>query len=143
MDTDIDHNKDLPLHKQILRTDYIQPKHWLRKPTYKLVLPIYFRDVKVPSGFITDMGSIPRFLWFLFDPINQYAHAVVIHDYALGIMSRPNADARFREALRAVGVDEWRVMSMYKSVLYYGYSAEYCKARYKWVCDCLNKKSPK
>lgn len=113
-------NKDLPLDKQVLRMDYIKPDKWYVRPRFRIVLPIYFRDIKVPSGFITDMGTIPRSLWFVFDPINQYGHAVVIHDYALKIMQRPNADRRFREALRAVGVSEWRVMAMYNSVSQYG-----------------------
>ena len=120
-------NRGKLLHEQTLRVDYIQPKKWYDRPTYRLVLPIYFRDIRVPAGFVTDMGTIPRVMWFAFDPVNQYGHAVVVHDYALGVMRRPNADRRFREALREVGVPELRVQAMFNAVLHYGYVAEWVK----------------
>ena len=120
-------NKGKALLDQVLRVDYIQPKNWYSKPNYRIVLPIYFRDFVIPEGFVTDMGTIPRSLWFIFDPINRYGHAVVVHDYALGIMTRRSADRRFREALREVGVKEWRVQCLYHAVLYYGIIVGYLK----------------
>jgi len=113
-------NKGLPLDRQILRLDYIQPKRWWMRPTFRVVLPLYFLDVTVESGFVTDMGTIPRFLWWLFDPINRYGRAVVIHDKALHIMQRDNADNRFREALKAENVEGVRAIAMYRAVSVYG-----------------------
>lgn len=34
----------------------------------------------VPKGSVTDLASIPRFLWALLPPFGRYAFAAVIHD---------------------------------------------------------------
>ncbi|MGP1582964.1 MAG: DUF1353 domain-containing protein [Candidatus Altimarinota bacterium] len=37
------------------------------------------QKIKVPSGFITDMGSIPQIFWVFFNPTQYLAY--ILHDY--------------------------------------------------------------
>lgn len=37
--------------------------------------------IVVPAGFVTDYASIPKRLWSLYPPHDQYSRAAVIHDY--------------------------------------------------------------
>lgn len=36
--------------------------------------------VDVPTGFLTDGATIPRFLWWLLPPIEEYSQATTLHD---------------------------------------------------------------
>lgn len=36
--------------------------------------------VDVPTGFLTDGATIPRFLWWLLPPIDEYSQATTLHD---------------------------------------------------------------
>lgn len=112
-------NKHKPLIEQRLRVDFIRPEKWWHRAKWSLVYSLYFQEIKVPKGFVTDMGTIPRFLWFLFDPVNQYAKATIIHDYALSIKEREEADRIFKEALLMLDIPKWRVQTMYFSVVSY------------------------
>ncbi|MGT3245452.1 DUF1353 domain-containing protein, partial [Yersinia enterocolitica] len=37
--------------------------------------------IKVPTGYVTDLASVPRVFWALFPPHGRYAKAAIIHDY--------------------------------------------------------------
>jgi len=69
----------------------------------------------VPSGFETDLATIPPPARLLFSPADaRYARAAVIHDYLLSLpdFSPLTAAVAFRDALRAAQVPEWRVVMM-------------------------------
>lgn len=36
--------------------------------------------LEVPAGFVTDLASVPRVLWWLYRPDGLYRAAVVVHD---------------------------------------------------------------
>ena len=73
--------------------------------------------VTVPKGTIFDV-SIPRPLWWLFDPHNPaYLKAAALHDtLLLRGWPRTTAGAEFHEALRADGVALWRRLVMWLAV---------------------------
>lgn len=68
------------------------------------------RVITVPKGFLTDLASIPRFLWSVFPPDGEYAKAAVVHDYLYRYpsTSRQFADAVFDEAMGVLGVKPWK-----------------------------------
>src|SRR5215207_3681703 len=58
------------------------------------------RAIVVPSGFITDGASVPRFLWGMLPAWGKYSRAAVVHDYLLECLVRrdPHAEALNRRA---------------------------------------------
>lgn len=112
-------NRNKPLKEQILRLDYLQPEKWWQRPKFRLVEPLYFKGIRVHSGFVTDMGTIPRSIWIFFDPINRYGHAVVIHDFALET-GLENPHKLFKSALSELGVGNFRMTAMFKAVKTWG-----------------------
>lgn len=81
--------------------------------------------VIVPTGFVTDFASTPRFLWWLFPPAGTWSKAAVLHDYlyAQPGCSRFLADAIFREAMHLLHVPLWRRVVMYYAVRLCGWMA--------------------
>lgn len=56
------------------------------KPTYQLTksLKIQLTDgniIEIPEGFIWDLSSVPRILWWLLPPDGDFGIAYIIHDY--------------------------------------------------------------
>lgn len=43
--------------------------------------------VDVPTGFITDGATIPRWLWWLLPPLGEYSQATTLHDYLCRVYS--------------------------------------------------------
>jgi len=78
-------------------------------------------EITVPEGFLTDLASVPRFLWSLVPPHSpDYAAAAVLHDYLYewnnGMFTKVVADGIFYEAMRVLGVPKWRAIIMYLAV---------------------------
>lgn len=74
--------------------------------------------IRVPSGFCTDLASIPRMFWSILPPHGLYSKAAIVHDYlyVTGHASRLVADAVFYEAMRALGVGWFRANIMFMAV---------------------------
>lgn len=83
-------------------------------------------SVRVPKGFVSDLASVPPFLWGKYPPIGRYAYAAVVHDYlywtqtttqdvadeilAIGMRDAGTDEAaisRFKFAVRSVGGIAW------------------------------------
>lgn len=62
------------------------------------------RIITIPKGFIWDLSSVPRFLWWLFPPDGDFEFASLIHDYLYWakIMSRERADVEMFDWSKAV-----------------------------------------
>lgn len=69
--------------------------------------------IKVPKGFLSDGASVPRPFWAIFSPFNgDYFEAALIHDYLYSkasdfdhpMLTRPEADEIFKEAMYNLGV---------------------------------------
>ena len=85
-------------------------------------------SVTVPVGFVTDMASVPRLLWWLFPPFGRYLTAAVVHDYLYQHGStqgytRAQADWLFLQIMVEDGVALWRAWMMYRAVRWFGWRA--------------------
>jgi len=86
--------------------------------------------ITVPAGFISDLASIPRFLWDLYPPEGQWDWGAVVHDYlyvmagvipgATRTYSKLDADNIFRDALALQGVGPITRNLMYAAVRRFG-----------------------
>jgi len=94
----------------------------------------------VPAGFLTDLASIPRFVWWLIAPFELSIAAPIVHDYLYtfggkirattdgnitapgGYMTftRSQADAFLYDLAAADGVWWWRRWLAYKAVRWFG-----------------------
>ncbi len=78
--------------------------------------------IRVPKGYITDLASTPRLIWWWLPPHGRYAKAAILHDYLYshGVMSRKYADSIFLEAMSVLGVKRVRIYIMYFAVRLFG-----------------------
>lgn len=79
----------------------------------------------VPTGFHTDLASIPPSLWRLLSPMGAYTPAAVFHDYLYKLqpVSKETADILFRDGMLCLGVDEETVEQIYTAVKLFGHGA--------------------
>ena len=70
--------------------------------------------IEVPSGFLTDLASIPRVFWPLVPVNGRHRAAAILHDYLYVTQpcTRAEADALFLEAMHAGGV-RWSVLGAF------------------------------
>ncbi len=106
-----------------------------RDPMYFLMDPIDWRPsgdddpalphVTVPTGFVTDLASIPRVFWSLLRPDGDYVYAAIIHDflYWTQTTSKAAADTVLKIAMRDFNVSGPVVMAIYEGVSLGGRSA--------------------
>lgn len=81
--------------------------------------------IKIPSGFITDLASIPRVFWGVLSPFDEYAKAAVLHDwlYYTGMFSKVETEDIFKEAMEVLITPKWKTECMYWSVYLFGFFA--------------------
>lgn len=79
--------------------------------------------IRVPTGFITDFASTPRFFHRVFPPHGLYGPAAVIHDYLYftGLLPRHRADQMFYEGMTVLGVGLITRYSMFWAVRLFGW----------------------
>jgi hypothetical protein len=69
-----------------------------------LALSTSANAILIPKGFVCDLNSIPRFLWWASTP-SDYAAAGVLHDWGYaGNLGRKAADCLYRETLAHLGM---------------------------------------
>ena len=75
----------------------------------------------VPKGFICDLTSIPRFLWWASTP-TDHPEAAVVHDwgYRDKHLPQPLADAVYRELLEFSGMSPFRARNRYWALRAFG-----------------------
>ncbi len=63
--------------------------------------------VDVPKGFVTDLASIPSYLWAILQKTGRYGNAAIYHDWLYWQQSCPRetADAVFNRTMHDMGVD--------------------------------------
>jgi hypothetical protein len=80
--------------------------------------------IEVHGGFLTDLASVPRFLWPVFPPWERYGPAAVLHDYLYwrpeAEWSRRDADRVFRDVMRLLGVRGFERVPIYLAVRWFG-----------------------
>lgn len=81
--------------------------------------------IRVPAGFVTDLASVPRALWWMIPPHGRYAKAAIVHDYLYdqAIGTKEYADKVFLEAMEVLGVPAWKRRIMYAAVVAFGRGA--------------------
>ena len=76
--------------------------------------------IVVPGGFISDLNSIPRFLWWASTP-SDYPEAGVTHDWLYCSQAGQKlADDTYLELLRASGMGFARAQSRYAALRLFG-----------------------
>jgi len=45
-------------------------------------------ELSIPSGFKTDLASIPRILWAIYPPFGKYTNASIIHDFLYSYLKK-------------------------------------------------------
>ena len=114
-----------------LRTKIKVNKSGLKYNLFEISEAFYFivneKRIYVMSGFITDLASIPQFLWWLFPPHCNAFVASIIHDYIsqLKLFDRKECDKIFLNLLLQSGMSKFQAYIMYAfvsifSVKYYG-----------------------
>jgi hypothetical protein len=102
--------------------------------TWRLTRPLIYTGLRgdtwvVPSGYLTDFATVPRFLHWLTLPYGAYTRAAVLHDYLLGLVSNyvsghtptlvvssRDADGVFRLAMQELGVPFMKRWTMWAAV---------------------------
>ena len=92
-----------------------------------------FDPVIVPSGFVTDLTSIPRAYWQMLRPEGRLAYAALVHDYLYWAQTRPRdeADRILRIAMKDFKVQPETVETISEMVRLFGQSAWDNNARLK------------
>jgi hypothetical protein len=108
--------------------DAPEAKHGIR---FELLAPLVYysgflaQTIIVPTGFVTDLASIPRPLYIALPPVGSYDKAAVVHDFLYrhpdGFtygkpLNRGEADLIIREAMEALRVEQWKRFMIYRGV---------------------------
>lgn len=78
--------------------------------------------VPVPTGFKTDLASIPQLFWNILPPFGKYTEAAVIHDYLYRthIGTRKVADQTLLAGMKVCHVPRWQRVVIYLAVRWFG-----------------------
>jgi len=84
-----------------------------------------YKSVTVPTGFVSDLASVPSAFYRILPPDAEYAYAAIIHDYLYWIQDRPRvvADDIFRMAMQDFAVSSGRSRLLYEAVRKFGQHA--------------------
>jgi len=93
----------------------------------------------VPTGFKTDLASIPRVFWNILPPFGKYTEAAVLHDwlYRTHLVPRPDADDVLLEAMELCRVPVWQREVIYWAVRLFGWLAWHNEQR--WLPHCIKR----
>lgn len=92
--------------------------------------------ITIPAGFVFDLASVPRSLWWLIAPFELSIAAPLLHDFLYRyaghppagtvtppkVYTRREADRLFREVMEREGVAAWRRILAYLAVRWLGAS---------------------
>src|ERR1700724_4638794 len=94
---------------------------------------VAFGSVSAPTGFVTDLASIPRVFWTALPPDGNYAYAAIIHDYLYWMQdrSREEADRILKFAMQDFDINAVTVAAIFDAVRLFGGSAWHGNARLK------------
>ena len=76
------------------------------------------RTVSVPTGFVTDLASIPQPFWTLLPKAASYTYPAIIHDYLYWTQpgSREDADNILKVAMEELKVATMKIVAIYEGV---------------------------
>lgn len=100
--------------------------YWVVSRSFKYQISSTNNFIVVPKGFITDLASIPRFIWsFGLSPIDTYMTPAVIHDYLYWDQrcTKEEADAVLGLSMIESEVSPAKQLSVYRGVDWFGRSS--------------------
>jgi hypothetical protein len=111
-----------------LKLSPFQAYRWITVEEFEYYTDLFGerKYIKVPKNFITDLASVPRFLWNIFPPFGKYTKAAVLHDYLYQNHSgftRKEVDKIFKEAMKVSGVNFFIRNLFYLGVRVFGKKA--------------------
>lgn len=104
-------------NKPAILSKFSDGVYYLRAPisysTEKIPL-----SVQIPTGFVTDLASIPRPFWSLVPRDGPYADAAIVHDYLYWQQktTRDEADMAFLYAMEELEVSKRTAQAIYTAV---------------------------
>lgn len=114
------------------KTNKYDGKWW--KTIVALEYMVDGKYIKIPPGYITDLGSIPWYARWLISPSDESILAFILHDFIYGKggpdMGRRDTDRVLRECSKAMGQDKLTVKITYVAVVIGGgssFKSEYNK----------------
>ncbi|HEU4742656.1 MAG TPA: DUF1353 domain-containing protein [Meiothermus sp.] len=136
-----------PFAFQLERTAVVIPRSKLPPPVisylgegqWSLAAEYVYQDggrtLRIPRGFVFDLASVPRFLWWLIAPFELSVVAPLVHDFLyryrgnppagtvepLKVYTRREADVLFEQIMVMEGVPAWRQISAYTAVRFFGF----------------------
>lgn len=101
---------------------------------FEVIEDIYFKDIVIPKGYITNGADIPRVFWSIYPPNkSDYLPAVIIHDYLCEVREYEKANQYFDEALRCLEVNKLDVFILVASVKIYRKFKNLILKGKKWI----------
>lgn len=99
-----------------------QVRNSRRSGKWVLSQPLVYRDIVVPTGFITDGASIPWGFQWLLKKGGPLFPCAVVHDYlyCCANIPRKEADQIFLEMMLENEVSRWKAYLMYGAVRIFG-----------------------
>jgi len=84
-----------------------------------------YAAVSAPTGFVTDLASIPRVFWSLLPPDGNYAYAAIVHDYLYWTQERPKeeADQILKFTMQDFKINSATIAAIYEGVHLFGGAA--------------------
>ncbi len=91
----------------------LEPINWTPNPGQE-----QYQSVTAPTGFVTDLASIPQIFWSLLRPDGEYAYAAILHDYLYWTQtrSRETADMIFKFSMQDFKVPKSTIATIYEAV---------------------------
>ena len=100
-------------------------EHWRLKARLVFHSEAILETIYVPTGFVTDLASIPRLFWNILPPFGRYTEAAIVHDwiYRNHTFSRMVCDVLFFEMMVALNTPTVTRWIIYLAVRCFGWSA--------------------
>lgn len=79
--------------------------------------------VRAPKGFVTDLASVPRGLWWVFPPFGRWTEAAIVHDwlYSQG-WDREESDGVLARLMERLGCGRLVVWAFWSQVRLWGWA---------------------
>ena len=92
----------------------------LPRHKYMIVREIRYKDILIPTGFVTNGADIPRVFWSFYPPNrSDYLPAVVVHDYLCSRREYEKGDMYFKEILEQLDIKKRDVLILWGGVRFY------------------------
>lgn len=121
----------------------------LKRRQFEVQEPIVFQGQRdrfvIPAGFITDLASVPRFLWWLLPSYGSYTQAAILHDllwrisrgefppaFGAPLLDPVDTDGMFRRAMSLSGTS-WPVRWVMWGAVRWAAIASGFKGTMSWV----------